>query len=355
MKPGSISFDPGIYFDLPEEQYHAARALSCSGMKQLAVSPLQYWHHNLNPNAEPSEETAAQRFGKAAHCLGIEPQRFPLRYAMKLSLDDFPGALVTVDDLKAFCGKHGLLKGGKKQDLIKRIRESGTDAVIWDEELKRHAELNAGKTLLDDNEAALVKRAAGVLAADPYVKDILSGGMAEVSFFVRDPETGVLLKARMDYVKPAATIDLKTFANSRGKPIDRVVNDAIYYEGYNLQCAHYHHVRELVRQQLASGEIRTHGNVPESWIKGFIENDRHGFGFVFIESDEPFDLRIVEMKQSEAPGAGANVYWSAAAMKMADLTQLYAECLRKCGDRPWREPTPPRVLLDTDIPQLMFA
>jgi hypothetical protein len=164
-----------------------------------------------------------------------------------------------------------------------------------------------------------------------------------------------MLKARMDYVKPAATIDLKTFSNSRGKPTDRVVFDAIYYEGYHLQCVAYNSIRELARQQLAAGEIMTFGNVSEQWLKGFVEHESHGFGFVFIESADPFDLRVIELRRSEAAGAGENVYWSAAAMKMADLTLLYAECIERYGEQPWREPCKPHVMADADVPQLMFA
>lgn len=351
-----LKIEPGIYFGLPEEAYHAAEGLSCSGMKHLSVSPLNYWHNNLNPEREDKHETAAQRFGKAAHCLGLEPERFSSRYALRLSLDDVPGALVTTDDMKAWLERNGLPKTAKKkQELVDRILSSGIPAVIWDLELQKHAELNEGKTLLGPEESKLVQKAASVLSADPFAKAILTGGVPEVSMFAIDPETGILLKARMDYVRPDATIDLKTFSNSRGKPTDRVVYDAIYYEGYHLQCCFYQKVRELARRQLADGLIETHGCVPEAWLKAFTENDRHGFAFVFIESDEPFDLRIIQLRQNEAAGADPNVYWLDADMKIEEFTKLYAECREKYGDEPWREYRQPHVLEDADIPQLLFA
>ena len=56
---------PGIFFDLPEADYHAARALSCSGIKHLTVSDLNYWHRNLNPDRGPEGDTPARRFGRA--------------------------------------------------------------------------------------------------------------------------------------------------------------------------------------------------------------------------------------------------------------------------------------------------
>lgn len=347
--------EPGIYFGMDEDLYHAADGLSNSGMKHLHVSPLNYWHHNLNPDFEGRDETAALRFGKAAHCLAMESDRFNERFAAKLTPEDRPGALVTTDHMKAFLSSHGLTKTGKKQDLVARIRASGEPAVIWDEELAAYEELHAGKTFLNAEEMRLTKGAAAVLADDPFARILLADGVPEVSFFVRDPATGVMLKARMDWVKPAATVDLKTFSNSRGKPTDKVVFDAIHYEGYYVQCVFYHQVRELARQQLASGEIRTHGNVPEAWLKGFLECDRHVFGFVFIESSEPFDLRIVQLTQTETLGGQRNVYWNAAALFIEDKVQLYSECRERFGTEPWREPAHPRVLQDTDLPNLMFA
>lgn len=114
-------------------------------------------------------------------------------------------------------------------------------------------------------------------------------------------------------------------------------------------------MRELARKLLAAGEIQTHGMVSEEWLKGFVENYRHAFGFVFIESDEPFDLRIVQLSPSEALRAERNVYWNVAALSIEDKIQLYAECLKKYGDDPWRDPAKPYVLQDTDLPTLMFA
>ena len=34
---------PGIYFGLPEEEYHADRSLSASGIKDIHVTPLTFW------------------------------------------------------------------------------------------------------------------------------------------------------------------------------------------------------------------------------------------------------------------------------------------------------------------------
>lgn len=261
-----------------------------------------------------------------------------------------------MDDMKVFLDANGLLKSGKKKaDLADRIVASGLPALVWDHELEKHAALHEGKTFLGKEESKKIERAAAVLAADPYAKAALSGGMPEVSFFVRDPETGIMLKARMDYVRPRSTVDIKTFSNSRGKPVEKAIFEAIYYEGYHLQCVYYNQIRELARQQLASGEIQTFGDVSEQWLKEFTETEEHGFVLVFIESSEPFDLRMILLKEAEAKGADLNVYWSSAHMRISDAKQLYAECLEKYGEREWRDPAVPHQLEDVNLPMLMFS
>lgn len=141
--------EPGIYFDLPEQTYHSARGLSCSGMKHLTVSDLNYWHRNLSSLAEPEEDNAARRFGKAVHCYALERERFDASFAMKLTEEDRPGTLVTTDDIKKFLAANGLPKTAKnKSELIERVLASGFPAVIWEHELAAYEAMHEGKSFL---------------------------------------------------------------------------------------------------------------------------------------------------------------------------------------------------------------
>lgn len=258
--------------------------------------------------------------------------------------------------MKAWLETNGLPKTAKrKQDLVDRIKDSGLPAVIWDELVVEYEAKHEGKAFLSAEEYAEIEQLASVLKADDTASALLTKGIAEVSFFVTDPETGVLLKARMDYVKPGLTVDLKTFSVSRSKPIAKVINDAIYYEGYYQQAVFYQKVRELARQQLASGEIQTHGEVPKAWLKAFLETEATGFLLLFIESEAPFHLDKVLLHPSAVPGADQNVYWTDAELRIEEMTRRYTECRAKWGESEWREAVPYRTLEDTDIPQLMFS
>ena len=137
MSDVAPEFQPGIYFNLPESVYRSIRALSYSGIKHLAVSPLRYWHNCINTDKAQEADTRAKRFGKATHCLALEPARFAQDYGVELAIEDYPHALVTTEHMKSFLEKHNLPKTAKrKQELIDRIEASGHNALIWDRMLE---------------------------------------------------------------------------------------------------------------------------------------------------------------------------------------------------------------------------
>ena len=82
-----------------------------------------------------------------------------------------------------------------------------------------------------------VRQAAAAITLNAHLVRAFEGGVAEVSvFWVED---GVPLKARFDYLKPRAIIDLKSFANQRERPVDVAIRAAIAEYRYDLQARHY--------------------------------------------------------------------------------------------------------------------
>lgn len=55
----------GIYFNLPEAEYHSLDRLSSSGIRQLLVNPTCYWANFIDPNR--NTESAAKNVGKLFH------------------------------------------------------------------------------------------------------------------------------------------------------------------------------------------------------------------------------------------------------------------------------------------------
>lgn len=349
-----VAVEPGIYLGMEEQIYHSAAALSNSGIKQLMVSPLNYWHCNLNLECEKPEPSKEMMFGTAVHCRLLEPERFAEIYYCAPAKEDYPDLLETVEDLRGYLEKAQLSVKGKKADLIQRCIDDNEKLHIWD--IIKGSEREG--IALSKADWKKIQDIAAICDADPIISALLSKGLPEISFFVRDPETGVMLKARMDLVGALATIDVKTFSNSRGKSVDKAIFDAIYYEGYYQQAAFYHKVRELARQAYANGVLKLFIDddfAEMEWLEGFKKNEAHSFGLVFLESCQPHHTKVIQLKERDAPGADMNIYWIAAQQRIEAMTQLYADCLKKYGDKPWREPAEIHVLNDQDITQLAFG
>lgn len=309
--------------------YFAAEGLSQSGMKDLEVSPLRYWHKHINPDRPFDEPTPEMQFGTALHCAVLEPDEFDKRYACELTADQFEDCLVTVDDIRAFIvSKGGTAKGTRKADLVAQAQAIDPNVPILDVLKARHDQLNVGKSVIKTADWLRVMRAAESLRDEPRVKQLLSEGRSEVSMFATDPISGTPIKARMDWVTPNLTLDLKTFSQRHGKTIDRSVADAILYERYYRQGWLYTRIRELNGQP----------NMP--------------FVIAFVESTEPHEVRIKRLTPKS--GAMANFYWELAATECHAFMWQYAECLKKFGTNPWRYAQEIEALTDGDMPGIAY-
>ena len=69
-----------IMHDMPAADYHAAKALSKSGLDQFRKSPAHFraWQDGRTKN----ETSPALEFGSAAHCAVLEPERFVITYKL---------------------------------------------------------------------------------------------------------------------------------------------------------------------------------------------------------------------------------------------------------------------------------
>jgi hypothetical protein len=320
---------------IPDEQYFAAPGLSNSSMKDLAVSPLRYWHLHINPNRPPKRESPEMTFGKALHCAVLEPDQFEQRYCCDIDATDFDGYLITMDDLRAWLKSHGLPSSGKtKDELVERVATADPSAPVFALLQQRWEAENAGKVQLSKYDWARVESAASALLSEPALQDIR--GQAEVAMWATDPETGVPLKAKMDCVSDAYTLDLKTFSQQRGKSIDKSVTDAIFYEKYYRQAYFYSYVRSL---QPGAEKPGLAACAPP-------------FVLAFVESEEPHEVRLRVLRAKTF--GEVNIYWERARIEVHGLIQTYADCQARFGERPWREPRELDPLEDQEMPQLAY-
>jgi len=191
--PAWGAFRPGVFYDMPAEEYHAIEALSASGAKKLLRSAL---HYRLDRDA-PAEPTSSMVFGSAVHCGVLEPLELERRYVVAPFFNKR-----TTDGKRAF--------------------------AEW-------LEANAGRTGLDADEWERVRRSIAAVRAHPAASRLLEGARCEGSLFWHDGEYGVPCKARFDAFNHGGLVDLKTTLDASPDGFGRL---AASYQ-YHVQGAHY--------------------------------------------------------------------------------------------------------------------
>lgn len=185
---------------MENDAYHAAEGISASGLKLIGRSPLHYWARYIDPNREPQEETPALRLGTAIHCAVLEPLRFAAEYAVAPRVD-------------------------------RRTKEGKETWTAFEAECAA-----AGKKVIADGEYRTCMAISERLNRHPAASVLFRNGVAELSMFWEDAETGVLCKCRPDWlIKKTAIVDVKSTQDASASGFARSVAN---YE-YHVQAAWY--------------------------------------------------------------------------------------------------------------------
>ncbi len=187
-----------ILSGISNDAYHAHSAISSSNCKALLISP---WLYKVKQERE-QVPSPAMTFGSMFHALVLEPESFTSRYFVA----DKPKRNTKVG----------------KAEYVRLDRDRG----------------NREWVLPSDYDKAKAMKAA--IEQNALITHLLSGGKAEQSLFWADQATGVMCKARPDYlsVKQGYIVDLKTtssLANESG------FRSSIERYQYHLSAAFYRH------------------------------------------------------------------------------------------------------------------
>lgn len=187
---------PGIYDGIPAEDYHRGPGISASGLKRLLppYTPAHYRYGEF-------ESTAALDFGKVAHRLILgEGDRF------------------VVSPYDSFRSK---------------------EAREWKAEQEA-----AGVVVISEDDQARARAMVAALDRNPLAASLFSDGKPEQSLYWTDAETGVLCRARFDWLrnidgtrrllipdyKTCRRADLKTFAKAAAD-YGYAISAAFYEDG----------------------------------------------------------------------------------------------------------------------------
>ena len=233
----------GIYFNLPEAEYHAVDALSKSLIKKSMISSADAYQAIYG---EPKEPTSAMIYGSAIHKLILEGrEKFEAEYCKGFDKREFPDALDTVADLKAWLDSEEIeyKKSSSKSVLSAMVADAQETCAVQCELIDvlkhKHQRKSEGKTELSSYDFDQIIKREWI--AENY--DFGGKRFNEVSLFWFDEYLECECKARLDavvFTKDGPVIwDLKSFTNVSGKEINRCVDGEFASRGYYIDAAFY--------------------------------------------------------------------------------------------------------------------
>lgn len=248
---GGKIVEPDVYAGVDIDQYHRDTnlfdgwSISSSGLRALLRRPAEYWWSSpYNPDAEAPETKSALEFGKAAHMLLLGEQGFKERYALRpAQYENDKG------EWKPWSGNSNACK-----------------AWLADQE-------KAGRVVILDSDLTHIRHIAAALERKEAIRLGILNGRIERSIFHRDGD--VWLKARPDAIPSSSGdfVDLKTAASVDDESLSR----SLYSNGYHVQAGL---MRWIVRETLG----------PDAFTS---------FTFVFVEKGPPYDVRVMQLKDSD--------------------------------------------------------
>jgi len=149
------------------------------------------------------------------------------------------------------------------------------------------AKLEPHQELLSAEEYEMCLNASRDITEHPDLREAMTAGANEVSFFWRDPTTGVPCKGRADRVKARCIWDLKSIANRDDYPIETVAGLNMKKYRYDIQAVHYLTGLALALKtgQVFNGGTAAHRALIEQ-VKTSIMNDDFSYIIIFLEKSE---------------------------------------------------------------------
>lgn len=196
---------PGIYKDLPNDQYHADRThISSTVLKTAIKDPLLYYKQYVLGEKIPIKFQSALDLGSLIHAMVLEPHTVATDFAM------WDGSRKAGKEFELFKMKHD----GK---IILNKGQQDMADMMFDDFNKTKIDLDNGETIM--------------------ARDLFDGGECELSVFGK---LGHLpIKTRYDYidVDRGVIIDVKT--TSQDVSTKKGAKEVIEGLGYDLSAALY--------------------------------------------------------------------------------------------------------------------
>lgn len=292
----------GIYFRLPEAEYHADTALGASGIVDLNVSPLAYysksaWNKAKIADEKDEKETAATIRGTYFH----------------EALAGTRSSIIVKPAGMSFATKDG-------KDF--KARHEGATFIKADDAARAQTMIDAMR------ETGALERVGGV-----------GGGISEISVFWTD-KAGRRRKFRIDRLHNGQAYDWKTMANTMNKDLETLVAHTVAQHRYHVKAFWYQQGLQVMKQMVA-------GLGPKAFMTETAETEFQQmfalsqsetvvpFWYVFIENSGVPNV-VARKFASHDPAGQLNAYYRGAKQEVERALGVFDAFARSHGfDKPW--------------------
>lgn len=194
IKPAKKSHSSWVGMrDISFDEYKNAPGLNFHGMKEYYRSPKHYVVYK--EDAANQVETPSMKMGRLFHTAVLESDKFLSECI------EGPDCAKTTKKWKDFVADH------------------------------------PGKEVIKPKERDQIIGMANAITSDKWASKMLGRGESERSLFARDPDTGILMKGRLDFISGVMNgiVDLKTCQDARPNAFQRSIRTYLYH----CQAAYY--------------------------------------------------------------------------------------------------------------------
>lgn len=353
----------GIYFDMPEEEYHEIPYFSRSTCETMIFDPTgeEHWYNSpMNPDYVRSEPTSAMELGSALHCMLLEPERFDQLYVKKPTINDMTGKIVfeKSDEIKHFLKSVGEKVTGNKPDLIKRAIPylDPETHVIWDNVLAAFYEdvESNGRRVLSEDNIEVLEGIRDSLERRKNMPELFNNIRSEITIIWKDEATGIMCKCRLDGARPEAIAEVKSFSVQNKKGLMKTIYDTINYDRYNLQFYVYQEALRTIIKKVKANKAKVFGDVEPEWLKEFLKSPEKQFFILFFRTQAPYQCKAIELRRNFADGGSSNVYFTEAQSLWNIGISAYQRCCELYGVERWVDTKDVDELMDEHIPNVMY-
>ena len=229
-------------FKLEDDVYHHGIGIAKGKLDQFRKSPLKYYHNHCVVNTETPD---AFKIGGMVHELILEPEKLKTKYCSDREI------IMSLT----------MLSNAKNPRLTKEYKDYVSRVEI------------EGKIVLKDDDYKMCKNMANAVLTHEKLQNILRNGLAERSVFSIDPETGLVMRCKPDFmiISEGINFDAKTTADASLAEFQK----SILNYNYHVQGAYYNYVCTLATK-----------------------TEFNNFLFGCIEKEEPHDIALYYLDEA---------------------------------------------------------